>query len=158
MLANAFLVFSLFMSSASAAPSLAAPTIKLDAGTFTGKTDGVTQSFLGIPFAQPPYVRLTYNGHLTCLMNRGIKVSAIFALGCLLPTRHIMGPSLHLALACRVPNRQLISQLFLAWQQKRWTTLQTRSLALSSPIQKIVSIFCFRMRVFTAEILIPLLC
>jgi hypothetical protein len=83
MVANAFLAFSLFVGSASAAPSLAAPTIKLDAGTFIGKTDGITQSFLGIPFAQPPYVCLTYNGHLTRLMNMEIKVSAIFALGCL---------------------------------------------------------------------------
>jgi hypothetical protein len=34
---------------------LAAPTVKLDAGTFTGTVASPnTQSFLGIPFAQPP--------------------------------------------------------------------------------------------------------
>ncbi|KAJ7366220.1 carotenoid ester lipase precursor [Mycena albidolilacea] len=34
--------------------TLAAPTITLDAGTFTGTAGTNTQSFLGIPFAQPP--------------------------------------------------------------------------------------------------------
>lgn len=82
MLAKAFLVFSIFVNSASAAPSLAAPTVKLDAGTFTGTTDGISQRFLGIPFAQPPCVCLTYNGYSACLINTTMKVSAIFALGC----------------------------------------------------------------------------
>ncbi|KAJ7505884.1 Alpha/Beta hydrolase protein [Mycena galericulata] len=38
-----------------AGAALAAPTVKLDAGTFTGTSASAnTQSFLGIPFAQPP--------------------------------------------------------------------------------------------------------
>ncbi|OCH90087.1 alpha/beta-hydrolase [Obba rivulosa] len=31
-----------------------APTVRLDDGTFIGATDGVTDSFLGIPFVKPP--------------------------------------------------------------------------------------------------------
>lgn len=31
-----------------------APTVKLDNGAFTGTTDGISNKFLGIPFAQPP--------------------------------------------------------------------------------------------------------
>ncbi|KAJ7310013.1 carotenoid ester lipase precursor [Mycena albidolilacea] len=34
--------------------TLAAPTVNLDAGTFTGTAGSNTQSFLGIPFSQPP--------------------------------------------------------------------------------------------------------
>lgn len=36
-----------------AAPAV--PVITLDSGTFIGTTDLVTDKFLGIPFAQPPY-------------------------------------------------------------------------------------------------------
>lgn len=32
------------------------PAVVLDSGTFTGFTDGVTNQFLGIPYAKPPYV------------------------------------------------------------------------------------------------------
>ncbi|OCH92824.1 carotenoid ester lipase precursor [Obba rivulosa] len=35
-------------------PRTAAPTVVLDQGTFTGVTDGTSNKFLGIPFAQPP--------------------------------------------------------------------------------------------------------
>ena len=36
----------------------AGPTVALDQGTFTGNFDPIanTNQFLGIPFAQPPYV------------------------------------------------------------------------------------------------------
>lgn len=34
------------------------PTVQLDQGTFKGITDGLTSSFLGIPFAKAPYVGL----------------------------------------------------------------------------------------------------
>lgn len=34
----------------------AAPTVTLDSATVTGITSGYTNQFLGIPFAQPPYV------------------------------------------------------------------------------------------------------
>lgn len=33
---------------------VAAPTVTLDNGTFTGITSGAVSQFLGIPFAQPP--------------------------------------------------------------------------------------------------------
>ena len=39
-----------------AAPTASGPTVTLDSGTFQGVTDGVTNKFLGIPFAKPPYV------------------------------------------------------------------------------------------------------
>lgn len=32
----------------------APPTVVLDSGTFTGVSAGLSSSFLGIPFAQPP--------------------------------------------------------------------------------------------------------
>ncbi|KAJ7124165.1 carotenoid ester lipase precursor [Mycena epipterygia] len=45
----------LFHTRAGAGAALAPPTITLDAGTFTGTVGSArTQSFLGIPFAQPP--------------------------------------------------------------------------------------------------------
>ena len=34
----------------------ARPAVVLDSGAFIGATDGVTTRFLGIPYAQPPYV------------------------------------------------------------------------------------------------------
>ena len=34
--------------------AVAAPTVTLDNGTFTGTTLGSVSQFLGIPFAQPP--------------------------------------------------------------------------------------------------------
>ncbi len=34
--------------------AIAAPTVTLDNGTFTGTTSGNVSQFLGIPFAQPP--------------------------------------------------------------------------------------------------------
>ncbi|KAJ6624409.1 carotenoid ester lipase precursor [Mycena sp. CBHHK59/15] len=50
-----FLVALLLQARAAAGAALAAPTITLDAGTFTGTASSSnTQSFFGIPFAQPP--------------------------------------------------------------------------------------------------------
>jgi len=43
-----------------AAPTVS-PSLKLDSGTFTGKSDGVTQKFLGIPFAKPPCAITVYS-------------------------------------------------------------------------------------------------
>lgn len=63
-------LFSAILSAipSSAAPNAArqsAPTVTLDNGTFFGTTDASTGSnaFLGIPFAQPPYV--STNPHLS---------------------------------------------------------------------------------------------
>lgn len=36
--------------------TLAAPTVKLDSGTFIGVSSGTTSQFFGIPYAQPPCV------------------------------------------------------------------------------------------------------
>jgi acetylcholinesterase len=51
-------VFALHASGVLAAPAAraSAPTVKLDNGTFVGTTTGNVNKWLGIPFAQPPYV------------------------------------------------------------------------------------------------------
>lgn len=58
------------IASATPVARAAAPTVKLDSATFTGVTSGTTSKFLGIPFAQPPYVhpfvwtsRVSYDLH-----------------------------------------------------------------------------------------------
>lgn len=53
-----FLVFLAVLGRAMANPvqARAAPTVTLDSATVTGITSGSTNQFLGIPFAQPPYV------------------------------------------------------------------------------------------------------
>jgi hypothetical protein len=53
-LCKAGIVALLFEACTVLGATLAAPTITLDAGTFTGTAGTNTQSFLGIPFAQPP--------------------------------------------------------------------------------------------------------
>ena len=37
------------------------PTVKLDDATVIGTSDGVTTSFLGIPFAKAPYVLVKHS-------------------------------------------------------------------------------------------------
>lgn len=54
---DVLLLSALLQSGIVAATPLArasAPTITLDDGTFTGTTDGNTDKFLGIPFAEAP--------------------------------------------------------------------------------------------------------
>jgi hypothetical protein len=57
-LVNLGIIFALLLQTRGATVTeRAAPTIKLDAGTFTGTASSSnTQSFLGIPFAKPPCV------------------------------------------------------------------------------------------------------
>ncbi|KXN88427.1 Lipase 4 [Leucoagaricus sp. SymC.cos] len=73
MLARLSTVYALCASLVAAA-DVAAPIVKLDSATVTGKASGSVQEFLGIPFAQPPvgYLRFqlpqpvpAYNGSIT---------------------------------------------------------------------------------------------
>lgn len=57
MITNAFLVIALRAIHAVAAP-LSGPTVALDGASAMGVDTGCVQKFLGIPFAQPPYVSL----------------------------------------------------------------------------------------------------
>ena len=64
MFASSFLGFAAAYAAATLAappPSRAAvsPTVQLDNGTFTGTSDGATNSFLGIKFAEAPYVEVS---------------------------------------------------------------------------------------------------
>lgn len=58
MISSLFLGLTLNALCAFAVPLVerAAPTVTLDGATFTGVTSGTNTKFLGIPFAQPPYV------------------------------------------------------------------------------------------------------
>ncbi len=59
MIASSFLGFAAAYAAATLAaptPSAVSPTVQLDNGTFVGTSDGTTDSFLGIKFADAPYV------------------------------------------------------------------------------------------------------
>ena len=59
---SALLAVSVVTGAALASPVVrgpaSSPTVRLDNGTFVGTSDGTVNSFLGIPFAKPPYVLL----------------------------------------------------------------------------------------------------
>lgn len=67
-----------------------------------------------------------------------------------------MGAFLRLALDYRALNRQLICQLFLAWQLKQRTSSQIQSLMLYSQTQRIVSTFTLRIRAYIPGTLMTL--
>lgn len=60
MLSSLLLGLALHAFNAVAVPLVerAAPTVTLESSSFTGVTSGQHTKFLGIPFAQPPYVSL----------------------------------------------------------------------------------------------------
>ena len=49
-------VFCMLLAFATGQSAVRAPTVQLDEATVLGTTDGITTSFLGLPFAQPPCV------------------------------------------------------------------------------------------------------
>ncbi|KAJ7046421.1 Alpha/Beta hydrolase protein [Mycena alexandri] len=63
--------------------TLAAPTVTLDAGTFTGTVSSIhTQSFLGIPFAQPPVGDLRFRLPVANSAYNGTHSATAFGPGC----------------------------------------------------------------------------
>ena len=48
------LTFTVFATVAAQLPMVEAPVVRLDEGTFIGTTDGITDAFLGIKFAEAP--------------------------------------------------------------------------------------------------------
>lgn len=64
---SAFIIAAATLVAASAAKLPAKPpTVTLDHGTFIGANNGTIDSFLGIPFAKPPYV-IDYSPSLSSL-------------------------------------------------------------------------------------------
>ena len=71
-----------------------APAVQLDQGTFIGTTDGTTNKFLGIPFAQPPCVFPAGVGRRGYTNERRLLVLGIFASTSPSPSIHTHGPTL----------------------------------------------------------------
>ncbi|KAJ7119782.1 carotenoid ester lipase precursor [Mycena epipterygia] len=82
-LLNVGILALLFHARAAAGAALAVPTIKLDAGTFTGKVGSArTQSFLGIPFAEPPVGDLRFRLPVANPAYTGAHDATAFGLAC----------------------------------------------------------------------------
>lgn len=98
----------------------AAPTVTLDAGTFTGAASGNVQKFLGIPFAKPPSVSLRFNLGLTnhCLS----LVLATSASDCQYPSPLTVARSKLPPGVCPVHNKQSRCPLWMAWSGTPLTT------------------------------------
>ncbi|KAF9553428.1 carotenoid ester lipase precursor [Agrocybe pediades] len=62
--------------------ALAAPTVKLDSGTFTGISSGTTSQFFGIPYAQPPVGNLRLRLPQPNLPYNGTHLATAFGLAC----------------------------------------------------------------------------
>ncbi|KAH7915897.1 Alpha/Beta hydrolase protein [Hygrophoropsis aurantiaca] len=69
-----------------------APTVSLDYGTFQGFSSvSATESFLGIPFAQPPVGDLRFNFPVPPTPFSGIKLATAFGNAC--PQQPVLGPN-----------------------------------------------------------------
>ncbi|KAF8550232.1 alpha/beta-hydrolase [Imleria badia] len=84
-----------FIASALAVPtsrSIAAPLVTLDYGAFRGfNSAGDTESFLGIPFAQPPVGQLRFNNPVPPQRFSGVRNTTSFGDAC--PQQPILAPN-----------------------------------------------------------------
>lgn len=117
--------------------ALAAPTVTLDAGVFTGKfTSSNTESFLGIPFAQPPCVFSVYMDYSAAdaMSAESVTCASVFPWR----SRHTMGRMLPPSMDLVARSRRSSYPPSLARRRKSLTTPQTPSMAsLSHPTRTV---------------------